>query len=182
MVIHCGGTAFPVENSAIVWPPSLLHSGFGTAAAYEAPTGCPMARSRLRSSAESRTGCGVPVAFRQPPAGPVPPSAGSSSAARARRTGGGRTGRKTPCLLVDGPHDDRAVTGGIEMRTLAGSALARKDVRAVLTIRSLLKPGRCDGACRSMVRRRMANAHVRLPASAPNLALAGRSAMANPAK
>ena len=43
--MHCGGATFPAENSAIVWPPSVLHFGFGTAA------GCDSRRRRTAPDA-----------------------------------------------------------------------------------------------------------------------------------
>ena len=54
----------------------------------------------------------------------------------------------------------------------SGQRWGREGGQGVLTFRSLLKSGRFDEACRSMVRRRRANAPVRLPASVPKLALA----------
>ena len=54
----------------------------------------------------------------------------------------------------------------------SGQRWGREGGQGVLTFRSLLKSGRFDEACRSMVRRRRANAPVSLPASAPKLALA----------
>ena len=54
----------------------------------------------------------------------------------------------------------------------SGQRWGREGGQGVLTFRSLLKSGRFDGACRSMVRRRRAKVPVRLPASAPKLALA----------
>ena len=54
----------------------------------------------------------------------------------------------------------------------SGQRWGREGGQGVLTFRSLLKSGRFDDACRSIVRRRRTNAPVRLPASAPKLALA----------
>jgi hypothetical protein len=54
----------------------------------------------------------------------------------------------------------------------SGQRWGQEGGQGVLTFRSLLKSGRFDGACRSMVRRRRAKMPVRLPASAQELALA----------
>ena len=49
----------------------------------------------------------------------------------------------------------------------SGRRWGREGGQGVLTFRSLLKSGRFDGACRSMVRRRRAKLPVRLPALVP---------------
>ena len=52
----------------------------------------------------------------------------------------------------------------------SGQRWGREGGQGVLTFRSLLKSGRFDGACRSMVCRRRAKLPVRLPALVPKLA------------